>query len=72
MNKGITLKELTHMCIEELKKGNGDKYVLISSDDEGNSFHTLFFGFSTSSEDIEYALEVEHDNHEPNEVIILG
>lgn len=71
-NKGITVEELYIMCFEELKRGNGRRHILISGDDEGNSFHTLFYGFDSSSQTIDYALVYEHDSHKANEVIVLG
>ena len=39
----ITVKQLLKACKEEVAKGNGDKHILISGDDEGNSFHELFY-----------------------------
>lgn len=70
--KGITVNELFNMCLQEIKRGNGKKYILISDDDEGNGFHTLFYGLSSDKETIDYALQVEHDNHTADEVVILG
>lgn len=72
MNKGITVYELAQMCVEQIKKGNGDKHILISNDDEGNGYHTLFYALDDSIENIRYALEMEHDHHTENEVVILG
>ena len=72
MNKGITVKELFEMCKVQIGKGNGDKHILISDDDEGNGFHTLFYGMDDSIETIKYALEIEHDRHTEDEVVILG
>ena len=39
--KGITVKELYDNLRQEILAGNGNKTILISSDDEGNSYHTL-------------------------------
>ena len=72
MNKGITVKELLYYCKIQIAKGNGDKHILITTDDEGNGYHTLFYDFQDNPEDIEYALEIEHDNHNADEVILLG
>lgn len=53
----ITVKQLLQACKEEVAKGNGDKYILISGDDEGNSFHELFYLFThMKGEDINYGL----------------
>ena len=34
----ITIKQLLKACKEEIAKGNGDKYILISGDDEGLAY----------------------------------
>lgn len=41
--KGITVKELYDDLRQEILAGNGNKTILISSDDEGNSYHTLWY-----------------------------
>ena len=44
--KGITIEQLYQCCASEIKNGNGKRHIIISGDDEGNSFHELFYGFS--------------------------
>ena len=63
-----------HACKEEIAKGNGDKHILISGDDEGNSFHELFYLFShLKGEDISYGLPFGVSEDDVNaEYIILG
>lgn len=41
----ITVHELMAHCKHEISKGNGSRKILISSDDEGNEYHELFFSF---------------------------
>ena len=41
-----TVEQLLEFCKAEKKKGNGKKKVLLSSDDEGNEYHQLFYGFT--------------------------
>lgn len=72
MDKGITVAELFIMLKKQIEKGNKDKYILISDDDEGNGYHTLFYGVDDDPEMIKYALSIEHDRHEANEIVILG
>ena len=72
VNKGRTVKELFEACKLQIAKGNGDKYILISNDDEGNGFHTLFYLITDNAETIGYALESEHDSHTADEVVVLG
>lgn len=73
-NLGITVKQLEIHCREQIQKGNGDKHILISCDDEGNGFHTLFYQFTDAdAEDFEYLLESEHDGtHTKDNCVILG
>ena len=41
-----TVKDLLDACSEQVSKGNGNKKVYISRDDEGNGYHALFYGFT--------------------------
>lgn len=72
MNKGLTVAELAYACNIAIANGHGDKHILITTDDEGNGYHTLFYAFQDDPKDIKYALEIEHDNHNADEVILLG
>lgn len=42
----ITVKRLKAICDNAIKNGLGDRKILISSDDEGNGYHELFFALS--------------------------
>ena len=70
----LTIKQLAKLCAEEIKAGNGDKKILISSDDEGNGFHGLFYPFTTAQEEIDILYEHNyfHDPVDPKTVVILG
>lgn len=72
MNKGFTVRELYKACQKEIEKGNGDKHIVISDDDEGNGFHTLFFLFTSDERDVNALADYFHDNNNPNNVVILG
>lgn len=70
-NKSITVMQLFKACVAEIKKGNGNRHILISSDDEGNWYHELFFLFSpVQGKDIEYALPVSVEEFDKNYVIL--
>ena len=45
--KPLTVKDLMHECVRQVDKGNGNKVIMISSDDEGNSYHYLWYNFTT-------------------------
>lgn len=44
--KALTINELYRECKSEILKGNGNKTIMISSDDEGNSYHYLWYSFT--------------------------
>ena len=46
MANTITIIQLAAILKRQIAKGNGDKKILISNDDEGNGYHELFFGCS--------------------------
>ena len=70
----LTVKELERLCREQIAAGNGAKVVLISCDDEGNGFHTLYFGFTDNKDTIELYDEMDmfHDGNNPEDVVLLG
>lgn len=72
MNFGqITVKELYKFCKLEIANGNGDKFIVISNDSEGNGYHGLFYEFSPVDEDcIRYIYDSQHMS--PEDTIILG
>lgn len=46
----ITVKRLKAICDKAIKNGLGDRKILISSDDEGNEYHELFFELTPCDE----------------------
>ena len=46
MEQTLTVNQLLKECLEQISKGNGEKRVFISTDDEGNGFHNLFYGLT--------------------------
>lgn len=46
VEQGITVEQLCQCCMAQIKAGNGKRHIMISGDDEGNSYHELFFGFT--------------------------
>lgn len=47
--KAMTINDLLEECKKEVVKGNGNKTIMISSDDEGNSYHYLWYAFTPMS-----------------------
>ena len=71
MEKTIIVNELLKECMRQVAKGNGEKRVFISTDDEGNGFHNLFYGLTDSQEDIDAYYKMGCINEKDN-VILLG
>ena len=55
--KPITIKQLYKECKKQIDKGNGNKIIMISQDDEGNAYHYLWYSF-TSMEEMEKPIEL--------------
>ena len=48
--KAITVNELARLCARQKKLGNGNKLILMTSDDEGNEYHQAWFGMEDGKE----------------------
>jgi hypothetical protein len=70
----MTIKQLLEACQEVVSKGYGDKQILISDDDEGNGYHTLYFGFTIDDPSINLcsAFGMFQDDNNPDDVVLLG
>ena len=64
----FTIKDLLKACQEQIAKGNGDKVIVLSDDDEGNGYHEMYYLFTENV--AENDLWGTIDN--PNDKIILG
>ena len=71
MAKILTIDELYSILRTERTKGNGK--IMISTDDEGNGYHPLFFGVTPITEDFSYATfyGVSFEDAK-NDCVILG
>lgn len=69
---GITINMLKVFCEKAIADGYGNKIVLISEDDEGNGYHTLFYQFTTDENEIEQCAYLFHDRNNPKDVVLLG
>ena len=68
----ITVKELLKACQEQVDKGNGDKGILLSRDDEGNGYHSCWYLFSEDVFDFTSPEEVGLPAEDLGNCIILG
>lgn len=72
MNDVYTVRQLKIACEKEILKGNGNKVIMISNDDEGNGFHYLFFGFTPYDSEIDMNDDIDERIASKNKTIILG
>lgn len=72
--KQLTIKDLKRFVDRQVEKGNGDKFIVISGDNEGNSYHGLFYGFTDDIGEIKMLSDMIYDSVEvnPNKIVILG
>lgn len=69
----LTINELLELCKQQVKKGNGDKKIVISDDNEGNSYHGLFYAFTEiEEEEKEYYQVYDSETNDIKKIIILG
>ena len=68
--KAITIDQLWKACVEERKKGNGNKTILVAGDEEGNSFHPMRYLLTPMSNEFK-SLVHRYDGNKDN-CIILG
>jgi hypothetical protein len=50
VNYPMTIDELIAEALKAKKKFGGDKYILISNDEEGNGYHKCYFTFGDAKE----------------------
>ena len=71
----MTVGKLLLLCQEEVKKGNKDKLIVVSDDNEGNGYHGMFYGFTEITDDnFDDFVDEIYDSQSTNakEIIVLG
>jgi hypothetical protein len=64
----VTVKQLLELCKEQVAKGNGDKIIVLSNDDEGNGYHEMIYHFTEDVASNDMWGEIKN----PETKIILG
>lgn len=70
--KPITVNTLYKLCRDEIKKGNKDKVIMISQDDEGNGYHYLWYPFCSPDDVFINEYELDERIATKDDTIILG
>lgn len=72
MGKIWTVKELKKACEDEINKGNGNKVIMISKDDEGNGWHYLFYGLVDYDADYDWNEDIDERIAKKQDTMLLG
>ena len=73
--KQIQLKDLYHECQRIMKEGKGEKYLILSDDNEGNGYHGMFYTLLEVTKDNKDDIgDLIGDNAEPDleNLIVVG
>ena len=70
-NFPLTLDQLISYAVKAKEKFGGDKYILLSDDEEGNGFHECYFAFSEAKDLLSGGVRYPSDLS-PESCIILG
>lgn len=67
----VTVQEMYNALGAEIKKGNGNKYLVAAGDNEGNSYHGVFFHITPMTKD---NMELLGDSQimDPDKLMIIG
>ena len=71
VNYPMTIDELIAEAKKAKKKFGGDRYVLISTDEEGNGYHECYFTFGAGEEMLDGCMDAPYDLS-PEECVTLG
>ncbi len=71
VNYPMTIDQLIEEAIKAKRKYGGNKYVLLSNDEEGNDYHECYFTFSAGDEMLPGLACVPHDL-DPMDCVTLG
>lgn len=74
MNNTITINQLYVMCLYQMNKWNWDKHIMITTDDEWNGYHNLFYWFVYDKDEIDNVLEYSYLDEwiDKDKIVLLG
>ena len=71
----IKVKELAKFCNELVKKGYGEKFCAVTTDEEGNDYRPMYFKPTTDPESIKTMLEYSQSGlrgNDPTKIVLFG
>lgn len=72
MNFPMTLDEIIAEAMKARAKFGGNKYVLLSDDEEGNGFHECYYSFTDAKEFADGGLFSMPVDLKPEDCVVLG
>lgn len=70
--KQLRVKDLKKFVDEAIDNGYGDRYIVVSDDNEGNGYHGMFFQFSTDHLENYVNLIGDSKTNDPTKFVVLG
>jgi len=69
----ITVNQMLAYCQEQVRRGNGDKYLITADDNDGNGYHGIFYGLTNAS-DIDDIEDLIYDSQikDPDKLMCIG
>jgi hypothetical protein len=73
----LTVKQLYIELAEEIKNGNGDKFIVVADDNEGNAYHGMFYGVVSDPQKVKENIDCSNGLYDSavtdyNKIVILG
>jgi hypothetical protein len=71
----LQVKEMYQFCEELMKKGYGDKYCYVTTDEEGNDYRPMWFKPTTNTKQIKSMMEYSMsglNGHDPRNIVLFG
>ena len=74
LNYPLTIDELITEALKAKAKFGGDKYILISNDEEGNGYHECYFPFDKATDFIDTSVPFTNfpDDLKLEDCVVLG
>lgn len=73
--KQATLNDLYHACALMVKKGFGERKLIVPNDNEGNGYHGVYFLLTPITEENKLAVDYMLDNSDetdPMKLMVVG
>lgn len=72
--KQLTVNDLAEILNDLVKQGQGNKYIVLSDDTEGNGYHGMFYDAISDPAEVKDYVDDIYDSvtTDPDKLVILG